>query len=166
MVDFCICIDPSADKSASSGAAITIDSLRRKLPGASINHTEYPAVSSWPIAASIETKPPHGDWAAATLQIGVWQAAQLRCLRRLGYRPDFVPGIVIQGHDWSFVASVPGKEDGKGGALFTKIHMGGTETVLGIYSVVASLRRLLRWIEDEFWREFQTAVLASRKSAL
>lgn len=151
MVDFCICIKPSPS------VASRIDAMCRTLPGASINHTDYPAVGGWPIAISMETKPPHGGWTAATLQIGVWQAAHIRCLRQLRSCPEFLPGIVVQGHVWSFVASVPGSGGGKGAELYTSIPMGNTETPLGIYSIVASLRCLVWWIEHTYWPAFESS---------
>ncbi|KPM42311.1 hypothetical protein AK830_g4259 [Neonectria ditissima] len=74
--------------------------------------------------------------------------------QNLGEGITFLPGILIDGHVWSFVASTPaiatrpdnkgqGGGDGHGteaqkAALYAKIPLGTTETPLGIYSIAVS----------------------------
>ncbi|KAI6523612.1 hypothetical protein MCOR16_007174 [Pyricularia oryzae] len=60
--------------------AQTIEILRRRTPGTSINHTDFGPLNKWPIALSVETKRPGESGEKAELQVGVWQAAQWRLL--------------------------------------------------------------------------------------
>ncbi len=102
MVDFLLHIEPKHDASPSDAARSQerIDALRRSYINLSINHTDLHAVRAQPIAVSIETKRTRNDWDKATLQMGTWQAAQFRAMPR-PVRPaiDFLPGVIVQGHD-------------------------------------------------------------------
>jgi hypothetical protein len=70
---------------------------------------------------------------------------------------EFLPGIIVQGHNWQFVASVV---DGSGKSLLlTGERIGGTDSPMGIYSLLLALRRLRRWIMDEYWPMFLSDVL-------
>ncbi|KAJ6439190.1 hypothetical protein O9K51_08602 [Purpureocillium lavendulum] len=117
MVDFCVFYRPgkgSAEEQA-------IDDICQTRPAQSINHTDLGDFCKRPIALSIETKRPNVDRDNATLQIGTWQSAQWRSLRHNRGRPlesiEFLPGIIVQGHDWQFVASVL---DGNGKSVLLK----------------------------------------------
>jgi len=102
------------------GEAELIDNIRQLLPDQSLNHTAALPVRHRPIALGIETKKTGEGAEAARLQVGVWLAAQWRFLEVLaglgrggdpvilnsssaclGELPLFLPGIVIQGHDWN-----------------------------------------------------------------
>lgn len=189
MVDFCLFVDPSraADAVVAAAATKALNQLCRQLPEQSINHTSYAPLASLPITVSIETKRSANSWDIATLQIGRWQTAQLRCLAglarlkisdasRLTSLPSssqapapapepavpvssleyYVPGIIIQGHDWSLVvtADINGQK-----TLLSKISVGTTETVLGVYKILAALALLVRWSETIYWPSFQKAIL-------
>nr|CEG04439.1 unnamed protein product [Fusarium clavum] len=132
-VDFCFFIDPSCDASYKP----KIESLVKSLPKMSINHTSYGPLRIRPTTASLETKRPGNDFDGAILQISVWQSAHWVMLRSLlgrtwpgkqacGLsRKDYankglrdlgaLHGIVIQGHDWIYVATSPEfvNEEGK-----------------------------------------------------
>jgi hypothetical protein len=106
MIDFCAVIEPEVESLA------MIDGLRKVLPMNSINHTACNPLLKKPLCLAIETKPPGEKWNAARLQVGVWLAAQWTLLARLVHDAggsfeglDFLPGIIIQGHEWYFVAS-------------------------------------------------------------
>lgn len=71
---------------------------------------------------------------------------------------EFLPGIIVQGHDWQFVASVL-DENGKS-VLLKGVRLGGTESELAIYSLLLGLRRLRRWILEDYWPMFISDVLA------
>lgn len=100
-----------------------------------VNHTDHEALRRLPVAVSIETKLAENAFTKAELQTGVWHTAHLRMLRGsaavprvaanavaaamddaadsgqakptydLG-REDWLPGLIIQGHEWTFVATV------------------------------------------------------------
>lgn len=171
MVDFCMHIDPTLsvpdddDDEENAEAARRIDQLRRSRPDVSINHTNYPPLVDLPIAVSIETKKGTDNWDRAVLQMGTWQAAHLRRLANAADpdRPSgggimFLPGIIIMGHFWHFVVTV--REDGaKQPILLSSILVGSTDTVLGLYKVLAGVSRLRRWSKEEFWPDFKREVL-------
>lgn len=97
-------IDPAASADASLHKSC-INRLRLLRVEQSINHTDYQPLIDLPITVSIETKRGAENWNKALLQMGTWQAAQLRCLTRES-GIDFLPGLVIQGHQWHFIVSV------------------------------------------------------------
>ncbi|KAH8672252.1 hypothetical protein BGZ61DRAFT_362441 [Ilyonectria robusta] len=157
MVDFCVFVCPGEGTSEESA----IKNLCQNRPGQSINHTDLGNFCKHPIVLSIETKRPgeHGD--NATLQIGTWHSAQWRSLRyeqnRSSRSIEFLPGIIIQGHEWRFVASVldvSGKCQ-----LLEAVALGNTGSTLGVYSLMASLQRLRRWIKEEYWQAFVSDIL-------
>ncbi|KAK1569820.1 uncharacterized protein LY79DRAFT_66909 [Colletotrichum navitas] len=158
-VDFCVCIRPDALSS------IAIQAIRDQdvMASVSINHTDFPPLQARPIALSIETKI-HGEGLNnAEAQLVTWHAAQWRLLDRLVSRaepkmqlPEFLPGIIIQGHDWSFVAST---KQGDQVTLWTSQHIGSSAKVTGVYQIVCVLQYLKRWIENTYWPWFKQAVL-------
>ncbi|TLS20309.1 uncharacterized protein PpBr36_11425 [Pyricularia pennisetigena] len=90
-VDYCFIIngasafdEPAMEAANRTGTwktpAQTIEILRRRTPGTSINHTDFGPLNKWPIALSVETKRPGESGEKAELQVGVWQAAQWRLL--------------------------------------------------------------------------------------
>ncbi|KAI0199494.1 hypothetical protein F4808DRAFT_461814 [Astrocystis sublimbata] len=85
--------------------------FRRYLPKHMLNHTDFKAVEDRPIAFSIETtdRDPGYGVVGPELRMGLWHAAQwrfLRCIAGDGVRKlDFLPGVVVSGHQWSFVAT-------------------------------------------------------------
>ncbi|OHF04589.1 hypothetical protein CORC01_00060 [Colletotrichum orchidophilum] len=158
-VDFCACIRPDAL------ATIAIQSIRDQdaLANQSINHTDFPPLQARPIALSIETKI-HGEGMNnAETQLVTWHAAQWQSLDRLVGRaeptmqlPDFRPGIIIQGHEWFFVAST---KRGDQVTLWTSQHIGSTAKATGVYHIVCVLQYLKRWIENTYWPWSKQAVL-------
>ncbi|KAL8281685.1 hypothetical protein RB600_005224 [Gaeumannomyces tritici] len=141
MVDFCLSVDPKWPKGrmATTPALQTIDGISSRLPGSSINHTDFRALSQKPIAVSIETKCFGGSVKTAEVQLGVWQAAQWKMLNTLTKlkperdpseplppsppRPDFLPAIHIVGHEWKFAAAI---KRGDKTILLTECLLGST----------------------------------------
>lgn len=67
-------------------------------------------LQQYPLGISIETKRHGGDIARGEQQLAIWQAAQWEFLQsRAGPSAadelGFIPGIVVQGHSWSLVAT-------------------------------------------------------------
>ncbi|OHE98078.1 hypothetical protein CORC01_06592 [Colletotrichum orchidophilum] len=165
-VDFCVYVKEESEQ------------LKAKIPttpAQSINHTDYPGLLQRPIGLSIETKITGHEWAKAVNQIAVWLVAQWDALDDLAAPSDgshstprsvssaaaaglvFLPGIIVQGHEWWFIA-VTRKPDGKT-ELWTKTPIGSTTTMQGIYQISAVIQLLGRWIETEYWPWFQRAIL-------
>ncbi|KAH7115341.1 hypothetical protein B0J13DRAFT_514709 [Dactylonectria estremocensis] len=169
-VDFCVYIDPCNDDSNKSVSIIA--ALRDTLPCAVFNHTDHYPLRDRPIALSIETKKTGEGWENARLQLGVWQAAHWNFLRHLlglaqrrsrvatgpGHDsvlqidslqlPDFLPGIIIQGHDWHLVITSP---EGKKAVLWQKVTFGSTSSSKGIYQIISTLQLLRKWARDSYW---------------
>lgn len=205
-VDFCIYIEPTADSSFESSpssfrsAQSAITAARNQLPCGVINHTTYYPLRERPIALSIETKKTGEGWEGATLQLGVWQAAQWNILQHLASSssataqqnkaqsnngiqdepavrtgdhgevdtqqtpsaepvlPDFLPGIIIQGHEWYFVVST---KVGDQAVVWSKITMGATNSAMGIYQIILALQTIRAWVEATYWPMVRKLILAA-----
>jgi len=94
----------------------------------SVNHTLHEPLTHRPIGVSIETKRTGEKWKEAVYQVEIWTAAHFNKLEELirearEMRGDqergnidatglpFLPVIIVQGHEWKFLAAVryPGK---------------------------------------------------------
>lgn len=154
MVDFCLAVRPEAHEQD------VIDALCKSRPSLTINHTDWGNFSKHPIAVSIETKRPGEGLNEALVQIGTWHSSQWRSIRhggRVTGPMDFLPGIIIHGHNWQFVATTSG-EDLKA-TTYSSLHMGDTSSTFGIYKLLAALQRLTEWCESTYWPAFRTHVL-------
>lgn len=163
-VDFCIHIEPDTPQHV-------IPTVLRS-PSQSINHTEYAALLHKPIGIAIETKLTGADWETARTQVGIWLAAQWNRLddlvwsRGIGVEHTspavaaglvFLPAVIIQGHQWSFVAFT---RDRDGAArLWCQLPFASTRSVKGVYQAVAGLQLLSRWLREEYWPWFRQIIL-------
>ncbi|KAL1634259.1 hypothetical protein SLS58_010764 [Diplodia intermedia] len=163
MVDFVLCLRPNPAE---------IDCMRRvvlesRSEALSINQTTHAPLIAAPIALSIETKRPGQDWDAAQLQLGVWVASQLNRLEQLvqyswkeewrNHVPEFLPLIVVQGHEWNFLAAT--RDTSSQTVLWRKIMFGDTMTDLGVYQIVATLQYLAQWAQSTYRSWFYESVL-------
>ncbi|KAK1506517.1 uncharacterized protein CCOS01_16569 [Colletotrichum costaricense] len=158
MVDFYIVIRPPRG----SIEDITIDTITDSMPGRSINHSDWGNFTRNPIAISFETKRSDEDTNKSILQMGTWHSCQWRSLRKLAHgsperKLGFLPGVMVLGHEWSFVASVPGPAEQS--ILYTRQRMGTTETEVGIYKILGALQLLRDWTAKEYWPAFKTGIL-------
>ncbi|CVK85921.1 uncharacterized protein FMAN_06606 [Fusarium mangiferae] len=78
----------------------------------SVNHTQFVPTAEFPIAATIKTKSRSGNSQDAEVQLAAWQAAQwLNMAVDVGDNISelgFLPGIIIDGHEWRFHATTYG----------------------------------------------------------
>ncbi|TLS20280.1 uncharacterized protein PpBr36_11468 [Pyricularia pennisetigena] len=164
MVDICLALEPSH-------VPKTLSAVRRVqhlAPSKTINHTDYHPLSYRPIGLSIEVKRPSGSTVEAVEQLAVWQYAQWKMLEILAMNPDdnqpstlegldFLPGISIVGHEWSFSATIRHRDGNvvqwKGGKL------GDTTTAHGIYSIVWGLRRIAKYLTETYWPWYEKEIL-------
>ncbi|KAK7414100.1 hypothetical protein QQX98_007043 [Neonectria punicea] len=158
MVDFCMVIRPPRG----SIEDVTIDALTDSMPGRSINHSDSGNFTRNPIAVSFETTRSDGDGDKSILQMGTWHSCQWRSLRKLAHGPlenelDFLPGVMVLGHEWSLVASVPGPSEQS--VIYTRQRIGTTETEVGIYKLLEALQLLCDWTATEYWPAFKTGIL-------
>ncbi|KAH8657818.1 hypothetical protein BX600DRAFT_514369 [Xylariales sp. PMI_506] len=176
MVDYAIVVQPEYDSGQSAPSdemvpvADVVTNLRTRLPGQSINHTDFIPLRNRPIALSIETKRTNDALDEAKLQISVWLAAQRRALEELSRTSNraatsegdehsrvdvpvaFLPAIIIQGHDWNFAAA---SMEGKRMVLWSKYRFGDTSSPLGIYKIICVLQYLRWWAETAYWPWFK-----------
>ncbi|SCO92822.1 uncharacterized protein FRV6_16950 [Fusarium oxysporum] len=160
-VDFCIYIDPAYDQKH-SGSSTLISSMCDRMVDGSINHTDYTPLAERPLAVSIETKKLGENWNKATLQMSVSQAAQWNLIHEItvpGTRPnealDYIPGIIIQGHNWFLVITT---REGKKTVFWNKLDLGATDTIEGIYKLVYGLQVLREWARETYWPAFRNRV--------
>lgn len=173
-------LDPLYDATESSiDLQSIIRDARDQLPEGVINHTNYFPLRERPIALSIETKTTGEGWDDAALQIGIWQAAHWNLLDNFRYDevyeepseepseeesqgpsppnfPTFLPGIIIQGHDWNLVLAT--REDRKT-KIWTKICIGSTNHVTGIYQIICAIQVLRQWAIETYWPALKHSLL-------
>ncbi|RSL45049.1 hypothetical protein CEP54_014439 [Fusarium duplospermum] len=157
-VDYVLHINPALDLDASADAAV--QQLQDSVVENSINHTAFDPLRSYPICLSIETKKYGGDLKKADLQLCSWQAAQWTLLADQAgdaiSRLPFLPGIIVQGHEWKFVATTRTNEET---TLWASASFGSTMTSLGVLQIMAGLSRLRRWSTEVFWPWYKEYVL-------
>ncbi|KAK7414184.1 hypothetical protein QQX98_006970 [Neonectria punicea] len=179
MVD--ICVYASLDKDDATSAAIA--EFSRTTRTETVNHTDFMPISTRPLVLSIDTKKPGVHWDTAQLQVGVWHASQWAFLQwavgqklqraqgvpeedgRAEFEAErlailsslgFIPGVIVQGHEWNLVLST--YENGKT-KLWTKSPFGTTKDYLDIYAAVAGVRQLAAWARDVYLPWFKVNVL-------
>jgi hypothetical protein len=108
MVDLAVYLE-SDDK---TNDALRKLAARDPFNSVSWNQTCYSPLQKRPLAISFETKLTGRDWDSAKIQMSIWATAQLNKLERLvaqdgGGLPGlpFLPLVVIQGHEWYFMAA-------------------------------------------------------------
>lgn len=154
-VDYVLYIDAESENSAACDAITKLEETE-----GSVNHTTFRPLGQYPISLSIETKRHGGDVRKADVQLAAWQAAQWAFLESqagdgLG-ELAFLPGIIVQGHEWKFVATT--WSNGKT-TLWSSHQFGTTMTSVGVFQIMAGIRRLRRWSTDVFWPWYKKNVL-------
>jgi hypothetical protein len=134
----------------------------------SINHTKMEAVRFSPIAVSIETKRGAVDEDTAFVQLGTWVSAHFAHLRQLTHdngptQLPVLPLVLVQGSDWKLMfaeAKEGADKDKQQTLIFSHVRLGETTSVLGIYQVIEAVRRLARWVDEDYRPWFEREVLA------
>ncbi|KAH8657295.1 hypothetical protein BGZ61DRAFT_371520 [Ilyonectria robusta] len=176
-VDFCIYLEPAreptSDTSQLAATQSLIQTARVHLTGNVINHTDYYPLRQRPMALGIETKKTGEGWDSAALQIGVWHVAHWDLLTELSRTdtqdetvsdarpqkarlPEFLPGLIIQGHDWYLVVTT---REASQTILWTKLTIGTTSNVMGIYQIILGLQVLRRWAQYNYWPLFRQLIM-------
>ncbi|KAH7141667.1 hypothetical protein EDB81DRAFT_628491, partial [Dactylonectria macrodidyma] len=122
------------------------------------NWTTDRLLQQYPLAISIETKRYGGNMAKGEQHLGIWHAAQWEFLAsRAGAEPvdqlGFQPGIVVQGHIWSLVITTRHQATT---TVLSSVEFGNTSSVVGVFEVIAGLRRLRCWSLDVLWPWYRT----------
>jgi hypothetical protein len=69
----------------------------------------------------------------------------------------FLPFVVVQGHDWNFLAAT--RDKGKRTCLYHKVTFGSTTSLLGAYQVICTIQLLAAWVRDSYTSWFEKACL-------
>ena len=147
MVDYTICLEPQNE--LEQLMLSTLDASYNE----SINVSQYQPLRYRPIGVSIETKRTGENYHEAAFQLQVWLAAQFKKLETLGNpfhsRPEslFFPGIIIQGHNWLFVAAVKDPTTSRI-TFYDQIRIGDTQNLENFYRVIVTLQRLAQWVKS------------------
>jgi len=116
-----------------------------------LNQTDYGPLKYFPAPVPVETKTTRGDLEDAKVQLGVWVAAWFRRIRLLPHRTDEatipVPMITVDGAKWAVYYACE-REDKI--IIYGPLDLGDTNTIDGIYKLLACLRAIGRWVEEEF----------------
>jgi hypothetical protein len=163
-VDYSFFINPEVDTpTVPKSPAKVITELRKVMPCGVINHTSYRPFRDRPMVVTVETKKRHVSLEAAELQTGTWHAAHWDILsRRLEQTKGtfdglpFLPGILVQGHDWSFVVTT--REEGKT-VVWLEQKFGSTSDMIGVYKAFWGVQRLAKWVEDVYWPWYKINIL-------
>ncbi|KAF5005409.1 hypothetical protein FDECE_8145 [Fusarium decemcellulare] len=162
-IDFCFYVDLDD----AHPARPMLNHVSQESPHGCINHTDYPPLLRRPVCLSLETKRTGEDWQVALEQTSIWLAAQWACLDKLvgtsasATGLDFLPALIVQGHDWWFVAATRHlRPDGLHETiLWSKVFMGSTSSARGLYQVVTTIQRLSKWCAQVYWPWFRARVL-------
>lgn len=74
--------------------------------------------------------------------------------------PEFLPGIIIQGHDWNLVITT---QEGERTILWQRILMGSTLNTKGVYQIICCIQLLRQWAQDTFWPWLRGLIRQSSK---
>jgi len=154
MVDYAMVIRPAED------LLDRIRDLLRNSDGFSINQTDARYVRFRPIGLSIETNGGGIDEDKANTQLGTWVSAHFAKLSQLirgdGDLPP-LPLIMIQGNKWEFM--IAHKVNARKIEIYRDQSLGETGSILGIYQLLAALRRLAQWMDEVLRPWFEAHVL-------
>ncbi|UPK92542.1 hypothetical protein LCI18_003477 [Fusarium solani-melongenae] len=146
-VDYVLYLDADAEDTCTSDAIAKLEET-----AGSVNHTAFTPLASHPISLSIETERHGGDGRRADVQMAAWQAAQWSFLEAHAggavKNLTFLPGVIVQGHEWKFVATT--RKDNKT-TLWSSHQFRITMTLVGVFQIMAGMRRLRRWSVEVFW---------------
>ncbi|KAL8707099.1 MAG: hypothetical protein Q9220_007812 [cf. Caloplaca sp. 1 TL-2023] len=124
-------------------------------PYGSVNQTDAPHVSHTPIAISGEVKRAAGDEMESVVQLETWVTAHflyllsLLKLRNSTAKPPALPLLQIIGSRWRLViAEMKVEEDEI--IMHSSVELGSTNSILGTYKIIASIRRLARWVSEQY----------------
>ncbi|EGX87890.1 hypothetical protein CCM_09513 [Cordyceps militaris CM01] len=167
-VDFCIYVEPENDPSISPAFQIAASFVRRIMPQEVLGFTDFPPLDGRFITLSIATMKPSDHFDAAELQLAIWDMARWAFLRRLAELrsgppnatgadandrpevklPEFLPGIIVQGHDWYLVITTM---EGDKTVLWEHVAIGSTRKPRGVYQIVRTLQYLEKWAREVHW---------------
>ncbi|RYC78061.1 hypothetical protein BFJ63_vAg19065 [Fusarium oxysporum f. sp. narcissi] len=70
--------------------------------------------------------------------------------------PEFLPGVIVNGHDWYFTVTT---FDGLRVKFYEKVLLGSTNGTKEIYKLICNLQILRQWIDGTYWPWLRDLVL-------
>lgn len=121
----------------------------------SINHTISAPLHLNPLAVSIETKTSDAGHQKARAQLALWASAHLTRLAEFvvfadrGGQPDMptLPLVCVVGSRW-FLYFICRQRDSD--TRFGEHVLGDTASLISIFKLIASLRRITKWVDSSF----------------
>ena len=164
MVDYSVVIRPPQSPD--------IDLIRQHLRMRDLeylNQADAPYLKDTLLAVNIETKPASIDQDKGHAQLGVWTSAQYTKFQQLN--PELkvedlpvLPLIMIQGHRWELMIAYKSADDEL--ILLGHETLGSTNTVRGVFQIVAAVERLAVWCREDYWSWYRKAILELEKQEL
>lgn len=154
MVDYVLVIEPDAELEP----CIRELMIAKRL--SSVSHAECEYLHFLLIGLSIETKRASIDEDKAEMQVATWIRAHYAKLQQLApsaIHMPVLPLIIAQGHNWNFMLAKMAAPDNV--VIHRELLLGGTNSMLGIYQLLAALRRLAKWMYEDYKPWFMTEVL-------
>ncbi|KAF2416326.1 hypothetical protein EJ08DRAFT_703686 [Tothia fuscella] len=83
---------------------------------------------------------------------------------QVGSNLPFLPILIIQGHDWNFLAAVrqtsmDGDKRITKTCVYHKVAFGSTTSLLGVYQVICTIQLLATWVRDDYTPWFESRCL-------
>lgn len=115
------------------------------------------------IAVSIEIKRGAISQDEAFFQLSIWTAAHFAKLRQLMQHSCavlFVLSVLfVQNHEWKLILAIMTSESRL--EMHAYLSLGETGSLAGIYRVLATLRRLSKWIDEQYRPWFEDKILGA-----
>lgn len=130
-----------------------IESCRHQVTD-SINHTSMTFIRYSPIAVSIETKRGAVEEYTANVQLALWVYAHFAKLKTFipanrHHTIPHLPLVKVLGHQWFLQLAKPSGSRSEI-VIYGDLLLGSTSSMLGVFQVVAAVRRLARWVGNEY----------------
>ncbi|KAF9776992.1 hypothetical protein IL306_004749 [Fusarium sp. DS 682] len=180
-IDFSVYIEPNLD--TNPRIPHIIEALQKKLPKGMFNHMNLTTLAQRPVAFHIRTFkqsnlpavqediwfPARWEFlqrllrmrydAMRTLAKWIQQMPDEPLYRNLlaGSQlslPEFLPGVVVKGHEWYLVISEPKRH-----RFSREILIGETTCPMGVYKIVNALQVLQHWAANEYWEWMRRLLL-------
>lgn len=154
LVDFAMAIRPTED------LLDRINDLLGKTDSLSINHTDARCLRRKPIGLRIKTGRDGKDEFESNIKLGVWVSAQFARMSQLNHGNEdlpLLPLLMIQGHQWAFM--IAHKVNATRIVIYRDLSLEETRSILGIYQLLAAVRRLAQWLDEVLRPWFEARVL-------
>jgi hypothetical protein len=172
IVDFTINLCPGVDPKSEMHRAIVAQVSNQPADTRTVNHTLYGPLRFKPCTTAIETKASSNNSDDGIVQLALWASAHLTRLRRLArnkddYKAITLPLIRTAGHYWYFLYAVESwdlDEQQQEHAqqrleIQGEVLIGNTADIVGLYTLLWSLRALAEWSEETFEPWFRREIL-------